>query len=64
MSRPRWFGRAAPKPEPCHRCAELRSAPWQDLILLWWPGWEPTERDGERIRAMALAEHAAAGHPE
>ena len=61
-----WFTETRRLPEvieECARCREIELTPWRDLILLWNPNREPTEADGEAIRALALKEHAAYGHP-
>ena len=53
---------------PCKRCAEIRAAKPEDLILFFsplmaTPHWRLVA-EGERVRSLALAKHAAIGHPE
>lgn len=60
-------GNAFGKPKPCQRCAEIRASKPENLVYFRDPSkpYDPEKerRDGEIIRTMALAEHAAAGHP-
>jgi hypothetical protein len=54
----------------CKRCADLIAAKAADLVLLWSPDPPGTcrtalwyEREGEKVRTLAIAMHAAEGHP-
>ena len=62
------FRRRSTSPKPCVRCSELRAAPPESLLFFFNPGTpvdtERDRREGERVRTLALAMHAAEGHPE
>lgn len=64
----RWLGRphrgvAVVKDFRCERCDQIRAARPGDLVFFWRPGVDQAV-EGERVRTLALARHAAAGHPQ
>jgi hypothetical protein len=54
------------KKPPCKRCAWIRAAKPEELHFLWHPDCTPEHAaiEGEKVRVMVLAMHAAEGHED